>query len=269
MRLLLYLIVELVINGIFTLESVCQFCASGYHNDSTTGKCVLNGNSNHIYVKTNINNPDDQYGNYHNQGVAAIFPNINPTSPTLNTDVLTQVKAFDVTLGYSADSAQIFYNNMVSLGNLPFTIEPELDSLGNKLYSQGLISSKANNYIQQIYSLALTYLNVDVPTVALYNSFANNLITIEGQIKSDVIISVNERNVLLSSCSVGRYSAAYWGNYINNPVQSLIQPPKFRLSFWMKVLIGDIGGGIIGITGGPVGILTGAIGTSIVVAVSL
>jgi hypothetical protein len=158
---------------------------------------------------------------------------------------------------------------MVSLGDLPFTIEPELDSLGNKLHSQGLISTNANNYVQQIFTLALTYLNVNVPTVALHNSFASKLITIEGQIKSDNTISANEKTTLLASCSIGRYSAAYWGNYINNPVESKINPPKLRLAPWLKILLGDIGGGIIGITMGPVGILTGAIGTSIVTAATL
>ena len=182
----------------FYLGKCVPICASGYHNDSTTGKCVLNGNSNYIYVKVNQNNPDDQYGNFHNQGVASIFPNINPTSPTLNTDVLGYVKTYDASLGYSSDSAQIFYNNMVSRGDLPFTNEPRLDSLGNILNSQGLLSAKANSYVQQIYSLALSDLNVDVPTVALYNSFANSLITIEGQIKNDNTISTNEKNGLLA-----------------------------------------------------------------------
>jgi hypothetical protein len=255
----------------FYLGKCVPDCASGYHNDSTTGKCVLNGNSNNIIVRTNSNNPDDDFGNYHNQGVATILPNINPSSPTLDADVLTQVKAFDVTLGYSADSAQTFYNKYVALGDLPFSKVPELDSLGNILVSQGQISSTANSYVQQIYSTAKTYLSFDTPTVIHYNSFANSMISLESQIQNNSSLSANEKNGLLSACSVARYSAAYWGNYINNPAPAASQISPLRLSLpkWLKIVIGDIGGAVIGIATGPVGIVTGAIGTSIVTAVTI
>lgn len=54
------------------------------------------------------------------------------------------------------------------------------------------------------------------------------------------------------------------------PIEQIkVVPLKFALANWLRVVIGDVGGAVIGITMGPVGIVTGAIGTSIVVVASL
>ena len=68
-------------------------------------------------------------------------------------------------------------------------------------------------------------------------------------------------------CSVGRYNTAFWTNYMLNSTNSEnnlhVIPLKLGLPNWVKVVLRDVGGAIC-IPGGPVGIICGAIGGSIV-----
>ena len=256
----------------FYLGKCVPVCPSGYHNDSITGACVVNGGgSSTIKVITNPNNPYDYAGSQHNNGVNSIYSTIYPSS-NLDSEVLVKVKSYVASIGYNADSMQNFYNREVQSGYFPFSHIQELDSLGNTMYANGLISSYANSYVQQIYNYGYQYLNTDTITAAEYNSFANSLITLEASIKNDARISSWEKEVLLSGCSIGRYSGAYWGNFINNQSVSeqIMQPFLFKhLKAWLKITLADVGGGIVGISGGLVGVIGGAIGGSLVEAVSI
>ena len=258
----------------FYLGKCVADCPSGYHNDSITGACVGNGGgTTNIAVITNSNNPYDYLGNQHNNGVSNIIPTINFSSNNLDSVVLVKVKYYVVSIGYNADSMQNFYSRAVQTGYFPFSHLQELDSLGNTLYANGLLSSYGNGYVQQIYNYANQYLNTDTITVTKYNSFANSLVALEATIKNDGRISSWEKQVVLSGCSIGRYSASYWGNYFNGNGGGT--PPAVRplllqkLKRWLKVVISDMAGGIVGISGGPVGIVGGAIGGSILADATL
>jgi len=233
---------------------------------------VDGGGSTTINVITNPNNQYDYAGNEHNNGVSSIFPDIDPYSNNLDSNILVNVENYLTTLGYSADSMQNFYNEEVENGYLPFSHLQDLDSLGNTLNSNGLLSSYGNTYVQQISDYCYQYLNTDTITIAKYNSFANNLISLETSIKNDSRISSWEKEVLLSGCSIGRYSAAYWGNYFNGPiimVQNSTNPLFLKkIKKWVKVVLKDVGGGIVALSGGKhfwaiVGI---SVGTSVAAA---
>lgn len=257
----------------YYLMTCVPVCGSGYHNDSITGACIINGGSSGtLVVITNSNNPYDNTGVQHNNGVNSILPNINLATNNTDSVVFVNVKSYVSGIGYNADSIQNFYNREVQAGYFPYSKLPELDSLGNLLYSNGILSSYGNSYVQQMYSYALQYLNTNTINTTNYNLFANAFVTLESTINNDARISSWEKQVLLSACSVGRYSGSYWGNYLNqgSTSSSIAQLSlKLKLPKWLKVVISDIGGGIIGISGGTVGIITGAIGTSIVTAVSI
>ena len=167
----------------------------------------------------NSNNAYDYVGSQHNQGVKTIFPTVSSSTKNLDSVVLVKVKSYETTIGYSAPAMQTFYNNTVQQGYFPFSKLPRLDSLGNLMYANKLISSYANTYIQQIYSYANQYLNTDTINNTKYTSFCNSLISLESTIKNDTRISSSEKQALLSSCSTGRYSASYWGNYYSGGVQ--------------------------------------------------
>jgi hypothetical protein len=238
----------------FYLGKCVPVCPTGYHNDSITGACVVNVQGK-IIVINNPNNPDDNEGSQHNNAVNSIFPTIDPSSNNLDSVVLSKDISYLSTLGYNADSIQNYYNQEVQKGYLPFSELEELDSLGNILYSQGLLSSYGNNYVQQIYGYANQYLNTDTITTAKYNSFANNLVSLETTIQNDSRIPSWEKQVLLSSCSIGRYSGAYWGNYIlsqsSGGVSSMSTFSLWtKMKNWMRFVIADVGGGITAVSSG-------------------
>ena len=244
----------------YYLKKCVADCPTGYHNDSITGACVVDGGGgggivpDQISVITNLNNPDDYVGSEHNQGVSSVFPNINPSSNNLDSEILVKVVSYLSSIGYNADSIQNYYNQEVQMEYLPFSHLQELDSLGNTLYANGSLSSYGNSYVQQIYNYSYQYLNTDTITTYKYNSFANNLISLETTIKNDSRISSWEKDVLLSGCSIGRYSGAYWGNYINEPgpmVQNSIHPLFLkRLKNWLRFVIADVGGAIVAVSSG-------------------
>ena len=179
----------------FYLGKCVPTCPTGYHNDSITGACVVNAQGK-IIVINNPNNPEENAGIQHNNAVNYIFPSVNPSSSNLDSEVLAKDISYLSGMGYNADSIQNYYNQEVQDGYLPFSQLPELDSLGNMLYSQGLLSYYGNNYVQQIYGYAVQYLNTDTITTANYNSFANNLVSLEATIQNDSRISSWEKEVL-------------------------------------------------------------------------
>lgn len=174
-----------------------------------------------IVVITNPNNPYDYTGTDHNEAVKAIFPDINPSEPNVDSVIGAQIKSYAISnWGMNADTIQMVFDAMQQQWDVPPAQFPRMDSLGNDLYAEGKISSEVNDYIQQIYSLANQWLNVDSLTQDTYNNFAFDEISIEGQITDDNNLSSAERTVLLSLGSVLRYSAEYWGNYINEQSSS-------------------------------------------------
>ncbi|MGH2643647.1 MAG: hypothetical protein ACRDE2_06855, partial [Chitinophagaceae bacterium] len=180
-----------------------------------------------IAVITNPNNPYDYTGADHNEAVKTIFPNINPSDPSVDSVIEAQIKSYAITnFGMNADTIQMVFEAMQQEWNVPPSQFPRMDSLGNDLYGEGQISSEANGYIQQIYSTASEWLNVDSLTQDEYTNFAFSLISIEDNISDDNNLSSNEKNVLLSVGSIARYSAEYWGNYINE--QSSSQPSYIK-----------------------------------------
>lgn len=242
-------------------DTRCQAYQNGYCGTGNTT----------ISVKTNPANVYDNVGNQHNQGVASVLPTVNFSSSNLDSVVLVKVKAYVVTIGYSSDSMQTFYNKAVQLGYFPFSKIQELDSLGNKLTSNRLLSSYGNTYVQQMFGALTQYLNTDSITSANYNLFANKLISIETSIKNDTRISSYEKQVLLSGASVGRYSAAYWGNQFQGGSSAVVVSPMLfqKWKRWLRVVMSDIGGAIVGISGGPWGIIGGCIGGSIAADASI
>ena len=252
-------------------------CPTGYHNDSITGACVVNGGSGTINVIKNPNNPYDYIGSEHNSGVSYVLNELGGPS-TNNSLILNADISYMQTLGYTSAEVDTAYNQGVRLGYFPFTNVPELDSAGNRMYSQGKISATANNYVQQIYTLAVNNLNQNVDSVpystisSSYTTFSNGLISLESSIENNANLTSTEKIGLLSSCSIGRYSASYWANYIINEGSGggsgssvyLVAKPKHGFWYWFRAVVCDVCGGIVGsLTPAPVlGTIAGAIGGS-------
>jgi hypothetical protein len=154
----------------------CEGYVSGYCGPDT------------IAIIQNVNNVYNYIGAQHNSGVQYVL-NVLGEPSSNNTLVLNTETNYLNKLGYTTGQVDSAYNQGESNGLLPFTKIPELDSLGNIMYSKGLISSTANSYIQQIYTIASDYLSTTVSLAnyssdsSSYASFASQLVTLESKIK--------------------------------------------------------------------------------------
>lgn len=255
----------------YYLHKCVDICPTGYHNDSITGACVADGGgggSNYITVMTNPNNPYDYIGLKHNNGCDVLLGEVNANSPTLYSDILHYTKLYLNSQSYDTTIFNNWYSYAVSNGyyNLPdtfYTNHP--DSLTNKFYRDGLISTTGKNYMNSINSVIDNTIGDNDPSSTLYNSAASQLITIENNISNDNSLTSVEKQGLLSMSSVARYSGAYWGNYILNSGTSRL----FKKGWLKSFLHADIGGAIAGaisglFTGGVIlNTVGGAVGASV------
>lgn len=262
----------------FYLGKCVETCPTGYHNDSITGACVLNGGNN-IVIITNPNNPNDFEGQSHNLGCSVIIQEINFASPTIWNDVLKDTKSYLYSQGYDSTEFNNWYIQAVqdgyySLPNTNFTNSPS--SLITELYSKGLISANAKNYLNNIFSIIDNTIGNNTPSSILYNSVASQLINLENQISNDNTLSTQQKSGLFSACSVARFSGGYWGEYYlseNSGGSSSEVHPMFLgihlnlnwKSIWHADVVGAIGGFFSGLfTGGIIcNTIGGAIGSSI------
>lgn len=222
-------------------------CPSGQHNDSITGACVINSSAS-ISVITNSSNPDDTAGARHNQSVNSIIGNVSSTTSNSQIVQLTLNNLYPV--GYDTSELRTEYNMSVSLGDFGYT---DVDSLASKMYSDGDISVTAKTYLINLSNLLENVIGGTNPTNSTYVAFANNAITYENEIATNNSLSVDEKNMLFSVFSVARYSAAYWGNYINNNngggEESSYFQPNFKIhlkGIWKKIIGADAAGAITG-----------------------
>ena len=150
---------------------------------------------------------------------------------------------------YDTSELRSQYNISDSLGTFGYT---RVDSLAYKMYSISEISSTAKNYMLNLSSLLETVIGENDPNDSIYVIFANDAKGYENTINADNSISVNEKLILLSAYSVARFSAAYWGNYLqNNSIQEMSEYNNdtqnlFLKKFWKKIIGADAAGAVSG-----------------------
>jgi hypothetical protein len=230
-----------------------------------------------IALITNPNNPYDSVGKRHNAGVRAILPTYQSgTEPTMQNSWSYTISYFQ-NYGYSPtfmdvveDSTQNRYDSTI------YTMT--VNSLATYLYNSGLISSKMEGYMTNLGNLC-NALNSDSVSAANYQTFANNVISLETTIVNDASLDSTEKYSLLAGTSVARYSTNYWMNYADS-VTGEKTPGGGSWFSWSTVGGGDVSGAVSGaVTGGAaagfatggaailpgagVGAITGAVGNSI------
>lgn len=255
-----------------------------YDCHDTLCKGYLNGYcgpSDSIIIKTNSSNAYDYVGATHNSGCDYVLSHISLTSSTVYSDLLYQDKIYVKSKAYDSADVSKAYLGGRQTGYLYnpdsiYTNNPTL--LINKLYTDNRISLTAKNYYNTLISYVNNVIGSNSPSSTVYNTFANDMINLESQINSSSSLSSNDRQALLSACSVARYSAGYWGEYVlsGNGVNSSggTSTNSFTLFGihinWKKTLSADVVGAIGGFfgslfSGGGViaGTIGGAIGGSI------
>jgi len=241
-------------------------CPTGYHNDSITGACVIDGGGGGttINVIANPNNPYDYTGLQHNNGVTYLLNHVNPSSPTVTTDILHYTKVYGSTIGLDTTDFDSWYSYATThgffyLNDTAYIVYP--NPLNTNLYDSGKISSNVLNYLNSINNAIDNVIGDDTsPSSSLYGQVANQLIVIENNIKNDGTISTDEKNGLLRVAAIDRYTGAYWANYINGGGGggAGAQPFLFKHFSWRRFWHADGLGAIGGAAGGSLGGLLGA-----------
>jgi len=255
----------------FYLGKCVPICPSGYHNDSTTGACVINGSSN-IPVVTNPNNPYDYAGLQHNNGVTYLLNHVNPSSPTLNNDILHYTKVYGSTINLDTTGFDSWYSYATAhgyfyLNDTVYIVSP--NPLNTKLYNNARISSNALTYLNSINNAIDNVISDNSsPSSSLYVRIANQLVVIENNIKNDGALGTDEKSGLLRVAAINRYTGAYWANYINNAgnggstllnSNSISSPALFKSKWWRRFWHADGVGAIAGAAGGALAGWAGAL----------
>ena len=132
-----------------------------------------------------------------------------------------------------------------------------LDTLYNRLFRNGLITSTEKHYLNLMDSAVNTYIGNNVPSQAIYDTAANHIITIETAIIADGSLTSSQKELLLGAGSIYRYSYAMWGTYMENNFWSWLWK-----KFGRNDVSGAISGGIAAAFSGA-GLVIGAVGGGI------
>jgi hypothetical protein len=173
-------------------------------------------------IINNASNAYDQIGKDHNRTVKAVFPGMDNSFASgvalSDARMINIENTYMVSIGYDTVAANTARNFAVSNGYMTTSGSADASTSVDKIYADGHMSLTAKNYVTQILNTINTGIDESNATgdQATYNAFANNIIAIESQIINNTSLSAIEKQVLLSSTSVARNSAGYWGNYLRN-----------------------------------------------------
>lgn len=203
----------------YYLNKCVPICSSGYHNDSITGACVVDGGgTNHpLTVVKNSNNPLDYFGSDHNSGMTNIIPQYDygQLQPS-EENVEASVKNWQYAIGVDTTNFTASINWIEEHFGEPMVLpQHDFDNGIATAYSQGYISWDAKNYLINLSNeiKSFTADSVNTPTQSKYNTYANNLISYENEMRTDLNLDSTGRFELYAIYAVARYSAVYAINY--------------------------------------------------------
>lgn len=155
----------------------------------------------YIVNPSNPDNPMDSFGIIHNEGIHYIYNHLSSLT-SQNIIEIAQNLTRDL---YSDNSINLFdsiklINTNGIFMNWQVGYKPNESNI-EKLHKKGLISDLCKNYL------------LELESIALINKDLEELIKKCKNIENEILasnVSSQEKNILLGSASVLRYSAAYW-----------------------------------------------------------
>lgn len=242
-------------------DTRCKAYANGYCGPTTTDT---------IAVIKNSNNPYDYTGLQHNNGVTYVLNRVNPTSPTAGTDILHFTKLYGGSINADTTGFDSWYSyatahGYFSLHDTVFNITA--NALNTKLYNDGKIRSVVYTYLNSINNAIDNSVTDNAsPSLTLYNTVANKLVTIENTIKNDNSLTSDEKMELLKISAINRYTGAYWANYLSGSSTSTTASQQSNVialfslrAWWRRFWHADGVGAVSGAAGGAVGGGAGAL----------
>jgi hypothetical protein len=196
---------------------------------------------------SNSKNEFDYVGKIHNQ-VVAEFVETTEGEKLTNTEVLNKIKS--ITLA-NADYNKLFESEYYELTEEH--VNEGLKDFPNEfrnIIDSFALSSKAKTIFNELLSNTFEIESSEIS----YAKYKDYLLNLEDFIMNKSTLEKREKDAILCSTSVARYSSYLWVG--SNP-----QPESKKHFGW--VIAGDVVGGILGgIFGGVVGAISGAAGGS-------
>jgi hypothetical protein len=135
----------------YYLKKCVPICPSGYHNDSITGACVVDGGggtSSSLTVVKNSNNPLDYFGSDHNSGMTNIIPQYDYGQLQASEEnVEASAKNWQYAIGVDTTNFTANINWMEEHFGEQMVSAHNFDNGIDTAYSQGYISWDAKNYL--------------------------------------------------------------------------------------------------------------------------
>lgn len=212
----------------------------------------------------NPQNPFEQIGKLHNDGLSEIGNSVQWVRTNLTPEQIYEKSGkFLESKQVVNDFATIYRQNVGSVRQA--ITERSTDQV--QLLQRVGMSSLGARYVKQALDLLR---NSDVKSV---EGLADQFKSIETEVMNNASLSKDDRDVLLASLAVGRYSIDYWSTMISSQPQNFGLPanpsPTELYAKAKSVAEEDVKGGLRGgyvggitggVVGGPAGILGGIAG---------
>jgi hypothetical protein len=222
----------------------------------------------------NSANPLDAVGYYHNKGLDYLF------KKHVLTQRKTQVSNSTARVTTPADNELIYDESMNYIGSefgapvqeelqttVPYVNPSDSDLSGEHFIDLSLnITSQINNLPASYDEINKTseLLNLLLDTTAYYagdyDLTKQQIINWESSVMNSSTFSLDEKNTLLATGSILRYSLLYWSEYDNTQLQMVARVAKFRLLRWLGWLLVSAADAIGGFCGFWAAGTVGAIG---------
>lgn len=196
----------------------------------------------------NSKNSYDYIGVIHNEVITEFFKNNNTPNMSIE-DILK--KAEPIILANDLYKSK-FGNKYSSISAEEIkTYMPDISNNFSGLVKDANISDDAKSMLNNLLS--------SLSGATDFDKVYQDVISLEDDvIKSN--LSDSEKELVLCSCSVARYSSYHW--LVENPKPTFGNSLSARWRWW--TIVADVAGGILGAPGGIAGIGAGAVGASLV-----
>lgn len=170
----------------------------------------------------NLDNPYDIIGYLHNhalQDTRNIW--LNQSEPV----VYSTIKNYIDSIGYDTTGIP----NLSLFQNNPLDIQSDSPYLFTNFLSLRSNSIKIHNYEVTLYGLVM-----DAGSTASYSDFKATIVSLEASVLADNSLTQSERQTILETASVVRYSMIYWMNEDNGYNDGNTNPCESKIWNWIK-----------------------------------
>lgn len=167
----------------------------------------------------NPDNPYDQIGYYHNEGVTYVLNITGNSNPVASSEIAALSNQYGLqTFNINGTATAADIDEVVNDGINEYT----------SIIDQYSVSDKARAYLYQLMAIFDDPSETDEVE---YCPLKDRIVALESTVLQDGTLNNTERRQVLSATSVARYSLYYWMNY-DFPSDNTARLPKWLKNLW-------------------------------------